>query len=241
MHEAVADAFEAAFVGTHVGAHGRRPDRPGTDVGPLATEPGRDDIEEHVADAVAKGAVVAVGARDRPARLVLPADGDHRHHPGMRMFNEEVFGPVASMYRVADLDEAIEIANATAFGLGSNAWTTTAEQDRFIDELEAGAVFINGMTSYPELPFGGVKRSGYGRELVGTRHPRVLQPEDRLDQRSIGRVRRARMRREAWPPSPPSGELREPALGDFRHRQCGAHTGRTDPVVTPGGHTVGAD
>jgi succinate-semialdehyde dehydrogenase/glutarate-semialdehyde dehydrogenase len=140
----------------------------GTDVGPLATEQGRADVEEQVQDAATKGASVLCGGRrlEQPGWWYEPtvvADLT----PDMKMYAEEVFGPVAGLYRVASLDEALELANGTSFGLGSNAWTNDpAEQARFAAELDAGAVFVNGMTtSYPELPFGGVKNSGYGREL----------------------------------------------------------------------------
>ncbi len=86
----------------------------------------------------------------------------------MRIYREEAFGPIAAVIEVDNLDEAIEVANATTFGLGANAWTQAVEeQDQFVDLIDAGAVFINGMTtSYPELPFGGVKNSGHGRELA---------------------------------------------------------------------------
>lgn len=99
----------------------------------------------------------------------------------MRLWSEEAFGPVASVYQVADLDEALSIANGLEFGLGSAFWSTNDDEiDRAVREIEAGAVFVNGMTiSYAELPFGGIKRSGYGREL-SMEGIRVLQPEDRL-------------------------------------------------------------
>lgn len=146
------------------------PTDPDTDVGPLATESGRDEIAKQVDDAVAAGAKVRTGGKvpDGPGWFYPPTVVTDITRD-MALYTEEVFGPVASMYRAAGIDEAIEIANATTFGLGSNAWTRDeAEQRRFIDEIEAGQVFINGMTvSYPELGFGGIKRSGYGRELAG--------------------------------------------------------------------------
>jgi succinate-semialdehyde dehydrogenase/glutarate-semialdehyde dehydrogenase len=168
VHEAVADAFERLFVERMITLRVGDPMQESTDVGPLATEQGRRDVEDLVADAVDKGATVLCGG-ERP-------EGPGWYYPPtvvagitteMRMFGEEVFGPVAGVFRVGSLDEAIALANATDFGLGSNAWTTDpAEADRFVRDLEAGAVFINGMTtSFQELAFGGVKRSGYGREL----------------------------------------------------------------------------
>jgi succinate-semialdehyde dehydrogenase/glutarate-semialdehyde dehydrogenase len=138
-------------------------------VGPLATESGREDVEELVKDAVEKGAQVVTGGQrpDGPGWFYPPTliTGVT---PEMRMYREEVFGPVATLFRVPDLDAAIALANATEFGLGSNIWTDDeGERERFIRDVEAGMVFVNGMTtSYPELPFGGVKASGYGRELT---------------------------------------------------------------------------
>jgi succinate-semialdehyde dehydrogenase/glutarate-semialdehyde dehydrogenase len=118
--------------------------------------------------AVKAGATVLCGGQrpDRPGWFYPPTVITDIT-PDMPIYSEEVFGPVAQLYVVPDIDAAIDLANATRFGLSSNAWTNDAEeQARFIDGLSAGGVFINGMTiSYPELPFGGVKASGYGREL----------------------------------------------------------------------------
>jgi succinate-semialdehyde dehydrogenase/glutarate-semialdehyde dehydrogenase len=170
VHTDVYDEFARLFA-EHLSAQKLGdPREESTDIGPLATEQGRADVEELVQDAVDQGAQVLVGGQrpDGPGWF-YPATLVTGITKGMRMYSEEVFGPVAQLHRVADLDEALELANDTEFGLGSNAWTSDpAEQERFIAELEAGQVFINGMTtSYPELPFGGVKTSGYGRELAG--------------------------------------------------------------------------
>jgi succinate-semialdehyde dehydrogenase / glutarate-semialdehyde dehydrogenase len=168
VHEAVADEFERRFVERMAALRLGDPMEEATDLGPLATEQGRRDVEELVADAADNGAKILVGgeAPDGPG-WYYPATVVTAITPTMRMYHEEVFGPVAQLYRVGGIDEAIDLANDTDFGLGSNAWTNDeAEQDRFVRDLAAGAVFINGMTtSYPELPFGGVKASGYGREL----------------------------------------------------------------------------
>ena len=168
VHESVADEFERLIVDGMRALKVGDPMDEGTDIGPLSSEQGRTDVEELVADAREKGATVLCGG-ERP-------DGPGAFYPPtvvtnvtaeMRMFSEEVFGPVAALYRVGGLDEAIGLANATDFGLGANAWTTDeGERERFVRDLDAGLVFINGMVaSYPELPFGGVKDSGYGREL----------------------------------------------------------------------------
>ncbi|MEV6896688.1 NADP-dependent succinic semialdehyde dehydrogenase [Amycolatopsis sp. NPDC051372] len=168
VHTDVYDEFARKFVERMRALTVGDPFDDDTKVGPLATEQGRTDVEELVDEAVSAGATVLCGGKrpDRPGWFYPPTVITDITRE-MRIFTEEVFGPVASLYRTADLDEALEIANATSFGLGSNAWTEDAgEIERFIDDLDAGQVFINGMTvSYPELPFGGVKRSGYGREL----------------------------------------------------------------------------
>jgi succinate-semialdehyde dehydrogenase / glutarate-semialdehyde dehydrogenase len=138
------------------------------DIGPLATEQILKDVDDQVKASVAAGAIVLMGGKKinregnyyEPTVLVsIPADSP--------VSCEEVFGPVAMLFRVSNIDEAIELANATSFGLGASAWSNDdPEQARFIDELQAGCVFINGMVaSDPRLPFGGIKNSGYGREL----------------------------------------------------------------------------
>jgi succinate-semialdehyde dehydrogenase/glutarate-semialdehyde dehydrogenase len=169
-HTDIYDAFVDKFVARMQELRVGDPADPDTDVGPLATESGRDEVAEQVDEAAAAGAVIRCGGMrpDRPGWFYPPTVITDITKD-MALYTEEVFGPVASVYRAENIDEAIEIANATTFGLGSNAWTNDeAEQQRFIDDIEAGQVFINGMTvSYPELPFGGVKRSGYGRELSG--------------------------------------------------------------------------
>lgn len=173
VHAQIYDQFEKRFVESMKALRVGNPMDEATDIGPLATEQILKDLEEQVQVSVAAGAKILTGGQKLKGDGNL-AEGNFyeptvladipKNSPAYR---DELFGPVASLFRVADIDEAIELANATTFGLGSAAWTNDeSELKRFIEELEAGSVFINGMVaSDPRLPFGGVKHSGFGREL----------------------------------------------------------------------------
>ena len=168
VHEAVADEFEERFVENMAALVVGDPLEESTDIGPLATNSGRDDVEALVADAVAKGARVLCGGERLPGPgWFYPPTVITGLTPDMRIYTEEAFGPVAGLLRVWSIEEAIALANATDFGLAASAWSKDDDEHaRFVRDLAVGAVFINGMvTSYPELPFGGIKASGYGREL----------------------------------------------------------------------------
>ncbi|MFH8565806.1 NADP-dependent succinic semialdehyde dehydrogenase [Streptomyces sp. NPDC017988] len=172
VHADVYEAFRERFVAGMRKLTVGDPLSEETDVGPLSSERGRADLEELVDDAVAHGATALCGGqrpkeRERGWFYAPTVLADIT--PRMRIHREETFGPVATLYRVDDLDEAVALANDTPFGLSSNVWTRDeADIARCVRDLQAGGVFFNGMTaSHPGLPFGGVKRSGYGRELSG--------------------------------------------------------------------------
>jgi len=168
VHEAVYDEFLERFVAAMAALSVGDPLDPATEVGPLATAGGLAEVVGQVDDARARGAAVLCGGQplDGPGFFYPPtvlAELD----PAMRVYTEEVFAPVAMVLRAADAAEAVALANASRFGLGASVWTSDrAERDWVVDELQAGLVFVNAMvSSMPELPFGGVKESGYGREL----------------------------------------------------------------------------
>jgi succinate-semialdehyde dehydrogenase / glutarate-semialdehyde dehydrogenase len=161
--------FERKFVNQMQALRIGDPMEETTDIGPLATPQILNDLDEQVQKALAAGARVLTGGRrvNRAGNFYEPTvlvDVDISSPVSC----EEIFGPVAMLFRVSDIEEAIRLANATPFGLGSAAWTNDeSEQIRLITEIEAGSVFINGMVaSDPRLPFGGIKHSGYGRELA---------------------------------------------------------------------------
>jgi succinate-semialdehyde dehydrogenase/glutarate-semialdehyde dehydrogenase len=168
VHETVADEFERGFVAGMAGLTVGDPMDAGTDIGPLATEGQLRTIADQVERAVGAGARVLTGGRQLEhqgwyyAPTVLAGIT-----PESPIFREEVFGPVALLFRVGSSEEAIRLANDSPFGLGASVWTRSgAERERFAREIEAGMVFVNAMVaSDPRVPFGGVKESGYGREL----------------------------------------------------------------------------
>ena len=169
VHARVYDEFERRMVEGLERLKVGDPMDAGTDVGPLATAQILATVARQVDESVRAGARLLTGGKrlDRPGNFYqvsalaqIPQDAP--------AYREEVFGPVALLFKARDLDEAIDLANASVYGLGSSVWThDDEERRRCIDELEAGATFINAMVvSDPRLPFGGVKRSGYGRELA---------------------------------------------------------------------------
>jgi succinate-semialdehyde dehydrogenase/glutarate-semialdehyde dehydrogenase len=168
VHDRIAREFERGFVERMAALKVGDPMDDRTDVGPLATAEVRTSLESQVNNTVQMGARVLLGGKCvegpgffyEPTVLTdIPASSPACH--------EELFGPVASLFRVNGIEAAIRLANDTAFGLGSCLWTEDKrEQELFVDEIEAGAAFVNGLVaSDPRLPFGGIKQSGYGREL----------------------------------------------------------------------------
>jgi succinate-semialdehyde dehydrogenase/glutarate-semialdehyde dehydrogenase len=172
--ESIADKFEQLFAQKMAALKVGDPFEESTELGPMSTPDGVLDLDRDVRKSVEAGAKVLTGGKplDRPGNFYaptvlanIPVDSP--------AYKEEMFGPVASVFRAKDVDDAIRIANDSRFGLGASAWTNdAAEREKFINGLDAGMVFINRMVaSDPRIPFGGVKWSGHGRELgaVGIR------------------------------------------------------------------------
>ena len=168
IHEKIANEFEKKFVAAMEALKVGDPMDESTDIGPLATPQIVDDIDDQVKRSVAAGAKVLTGGKRSGKRgnFYAPTvlSNIPRDAPAAR---EETFGPVASLFRVRNVEEAIAMANDTPFGLGASVWTQDRDEAaRLIDGIESGQVFVNAMVaSDPRVPFGGVKHSGYGREL----------------------------------------------------------------------------
>jgi succinate-semialdehyde dehydrogenase / glutarate-semialdehyde dehydrogenase len=166
--DAIYDEFESRFVAGMEAMRVGDPMKDSTDIGPLATARAVDKLEAQVQAAKAAGARILTGGER------MAGEGNYFEPTVLvsvprtaAVYREETFGPVAMLFRVQSLNEAIEVANDTPFGLSASAWTRDPfEQQRFVSELQCGGVFLNTMVaSDPRLPFGGIKRSGYGREL----------------------------------------------------------------------------
>ena len=164
----VADAFLDAFRTQAAKLKTGNPQAEGTTLAPLARPDLRDKLHEQVQDALKKGAKPLLGC-EKPAGkgAFYPASILDGVRPGMRAWTEELFGPVASVIRVKDEAEALQVANITTFGLGGSVWTKDSRRgEAFARRMQCGSAFVNRMVkSDQRLPFGGVKRSGHGREL----------------------------------------------------------------------------
>jgi succinate-semialdehyde dehydrogenase/glutarate-semialdehyde dehydrogenase len=167
VHEKIAAQFEEKFVAKMAALKVGDPDDDATEVGPLSSKQQLEDIGKQVQQAVKDGAKLACGGKRVGSEGFFYAPTVLLEAEGTTAWREEIFGPVAAVVRAKDIDDAIRKANDTPFGLGAAAFTSDpAEQEKLANELEAGSVFINGMVkSDARLPFGGVKQSGYGREL----------------------------------------------------------------------------
>jgi succinate-semialdehyde dehydrogenase/glutarate-semialdehyde dehydrogenase len=169
VDERIAPEFDRRFVAAMEAVRVGGPMDDATQLGTLATSAILEDLHDRVERPVAAGARLRTGGHrlDRPGNYYAPTVLTDIA-AGSPAYCEELFGPVAMLFRAAGIDDAIRIANDTTFGLGASVWTNDqAERDRFVDEIESGLVFINGMVaSDPRPPFGGVKNSGYGRELA---------------------------------------------------------------------------
>jgi len=168
VDETIYDEFETTFAAAMNALRVGDPMDEENDLGPLATPAILEEVEEQVKAAVLAGGRILCGGERMVGKGNFYEPTVIAGVPrSAAVAREEIFGPVALLFRASGIDDAIALANDTPFGLGASAWTRDpAEQQRFVAELEAGAVFLNGMVSSdPRLPFGGVKNSGYGREL----------------------------------------------------------------------------
>lgn len=167
--ESVYDKFLALFKEKMQAAKVGNPLEDDTEVGPMARADLRDELHQQVQKSIEKGAQCILGGTIPKGKgAFYPPTILVNIQPGMPAYEEELFGPVASVFKVKDEAEAIRIANDSPFGLGAAVFTTDAERGQRIaaEELEAGSCFVNGLVkSDPRLPFGGIKISGYGREL----------------------------------------------------------------------------
>jgi succinate-semialdehyde dehydrogenase / glutarate-semialdehyde dehydrogenase len=167
--DSIFDRFTSELIAKYQTLKVGNPMEDSTDIGPLATKKILEELDNQVQKAVVNGAKILTGGKSLDnlrGNYYLPTiiTNITPNNPTAR---EEFFGPVALLFRVGNIEEAIDLANSTPFGLGASVWTNDEiEKQTSIDRIEAGAVFINGMVkSDPRLPFGGIKRSGYGREL----------------------------------------------------------------------------